>query len=134
MPFRHTTSRTIDAPAETLWRILTDTTLWPRWGTSIEEVRCTERIIGAGSMGTVKIAHLPLHLPFEVTVFDEDRLFWKWEVAGVEATSHQVKRPAGNPPQVIFGVPNLLYAPYLGICKLALTNIEAMAKELRAAS
>lgn len=123
------TALTIDAPPERLWSILTDTLLWPRWGTSIEKVRCPDRFIGKGSKGTVKIAHLPLHLPFEVTAFDAQRMFWSWEVSGFEATSHQIKRTPGARPCVVIGVPGALQAPYLAICKIALRNIARMVRE-----
>lgn len=125
----HTTSLAMDAPPEKLWRILTDTSLWPLWGTSIEEVRCTDAQIRQGSKGTIKIAHLPLHLPFEVTTFDEEAMFWSWRVSRVEATSHKIERPPDAPPRVVFGVPSALYLPYLAICKLALKNIEEMATQ-----
>ena len=123
----HTTSLAINAPVETLWGLLTDTSRWPEWGPSMDEVRCSDTVIRRGSRGTIKLTNLPIHLPFEVTVCDPERLFWSWRVLGLEATSHQIKRPPHGPPEVIFGVPSPLLVPYLGVCRLALHRIASLA-------
>jgi uncharacterized protein YndB with AHSA1/START domain len=58
-------SRIINASAEALWDLLTDTTRWVDWGPSIQQVQSEERYIRAGSVGRVKTA-LGFWAPFVI--------------------------------------------------------------------
>lgn len=117
--------QTIDAPAEALWHLLTDTEQWPLWGPSIRRVEADERMIELGSKGRV-ITVVGLALPFEITEFEEGSS-WTWQVAGLPATAHDVAPRGDRACRVGFGVP-IPVAPYLATCKLALRRLEKIAE------
>jgi len=68
-------------------------------------------------------------LPFEITEFD-DGAHWGWKVAGVGATDHTVEPLGADRCAVSFGVPWPL-APYLVVCRVALTRLAALAESER---
>lgn len=121
------TSRTLPAPDFEAWRLLTDVRLWPLWGPSVREAR----IEGGGYLlepscrGTVLTA-VGVRLPFEVTEFEPGR-HWAWSVAGVPATAHSVDRLSDEACEVAFGVP-WAAAPYLLICRMALSHLGAIVR------
>ena len=119
-------SRIIEAPAETVWRIFTDTTLWPAWGPSVVAVDAPERHIARGMRGTVKTSLGP-SVPFEITRCDPPYR-WHWKVAGVEATGHHIEAIGPSRCRASFTLPALA-APYALICKRALEKIDALAIE-----
>lgn len=121
-------SRSIAAPPDVVWRLLTDLEAWPQWGPSVAGASIDTRSndtgeLRLGTRGTVRTA-VGVALPFEVTAFDDGRR-WAWKVAGVTATDHRVEAtPDGC--TVTFGVP--WWAPgYLAVCAIALRRIERLA-------
>jgi hypothetical protein len=128
-------TRPIDAPAETVWRVLTDTARWPEWGPSIVAVECPDRFIRAGSRGHIRtvgpgtlLPGLPgggLRVPFRVTTCTNYR--WTWRVAGVPATGHRVES-VGENCRAAFEIP-LPAAAYAPVCRRALADIERTARD-----
>lgn len=118
---RPSVSRRIDAPAATVWRILTDLDQWPLWGPSVRhaELAGGARELGRGVRGTVWTA-IGIPMPFEITEFDPGRR-WNWSVAGVPATGHEVI-PVGDCCIARFEVPRWA-VPYLTVCSIALSRI-----------
>ena len=119
-------SRVVDAMADEVWDVLTDTTQWPAWGPSVAAVDCSSRYIGPGTTGRVRLTAVGLWLPFEVDSYVDttDTKRWTWEVAGVPATGHQVD-PLDGQCRVRFEVP-LVAAGYVPICRRALDRIAAL--------
>jgi hypothetical protein len=109
----------IDAPAERLWDLLTDTRRWPEWGPMVSGVVCDDRRIRTGTTGTVETA-VGVDLPFEVTSCVGFR--WTWAVAGIDATGHRVE-PLNGRCRVVFEVP-LPAAGYAPVCAVALGNLK----------
>ena len=113
----------MDAP--TVWRVLTDTHQWPRWGPSVRAVDCPGRFIGPGSSGRVQTA-LGVWLPFQITGFEEDAA-WNWVVAGIPATGHRVEAIDPQTCRITFTVP--AWAPfYLPVCAAAIRRIGQLAR------
>jgi hypothetical protein len=127
-------TREIDAPPETLWELLVDTTQWPAWGPSVRDVDCQDRRIRSGSTGRVQIPG-GLWLPFEIRAFSPlsadpragDSGRWTWRVARVPATGHRVDIRDGQ-PAVVFELP-LAAAGYAPVCRRALARIEELARQ-----
>jgi len=119
-------ARTVDAPADRVWTLLTDTDRWPDWGPSVRAVASEDRVVRAGTTGRVATALGP-SLPFVVTTCTDRR--WTWRVAGVRATGHRVEPPADGDPdrcRAVFEVP--LWAPiYVPVCVLALRRLARLA-------
>lgn len=113
--------RTIDAPAEAVWELLTDTSRWPEWGPSITRVDCATRFIGAGSRGRVRTI-TGLWVPFQITHW-VDRTYWSWKVLGLPATGHGVEPRPQDRCSLTFTVPAPA-APYLLVCRIAIDRIE----------
>ena len=119
-----TTAR-ICADSATVWRLLTDTRQWPRWGPSVRAVDCPDRFVGPGSRGRVQTA-LGLWLPFQITDFEEDAA-WSWVVAGIPATGHRVQAIDPDSCRLTFTVPS--WAPfYLPVCAAAIRRIGRLAQ------
>ncbi|WP_276301756.1 SRPBCC family protein [Halorussus lipolyticus] len=110
------------ASAGLLWNLLTDTTRWPEWGPSVEEVRCPDRRIRAGTTGEVETT-FGVGLLFRITTCEDRR--WTWKVAGITATGHRVEEVADGGCRVVFEVP-LLAAGYSPVCAVALRNLKEM--------
>jgi hypothetical protein len=117
-------SREIEAPAETVWTLLTDTRWWPVWGPSVGavEVDGDDRTIREGSTGRVRVAGT--WVPFRIDRCRDHR--WTWRVAGVPATGHRVA-PLDGRSRAAFEVP-LLAAPYAAVCARALGTIARLAE------
>jgi hypothetical protein len=121
----HAEHRDIDAPASVAWRLLVDTSEWPRWGPSVRAVEAPSRVIGPGMRGRVQTA-TGLWLPFEITHWEPERA-WTWRVAGVPATGHRVESLGPQRCRVSFLIPR--WAPfYRPVCRSALRRIAALAK------
>lgn len=116
--------RDIDAPADVVWELFTDTAAWPLWGPTVRAVRAPARHIAAGMRGRV-ITPLGVALPFEITAFSEGRS-WRWRVAGVFATGHRVVPLSADRCRAVFEVPSYA-APYALVCRRALRRIARLA-------
>lgn len=114
----------IDAPAKSLWDLLTDPESWSTWGPSVRGAQLDGGQLELGSTGTVSTA-VGVQVPFEITEF-EDGALWGWTVAGLPATSHTVEDLGVDRCRVGFGVP-WVAAPYLAVCEVALRRLETMA-------
>lgn len=119
-------SRIINASAETLWDLLTDTTRWTEWGPSIKQVQSKERYIRAGSVGRVKTA-LGFWAPFAITEW-ENRRYWSWRVFSIRATGHRVEAIKANCCELIFEVP-FWAMPYAFICNMATKRMARLAEK-----
>ena len=120
-------SRTIEAPAEEVWRVLIDTRLWPEWGPSVREVDSPERYIAAGVKGRIKTL-FGIWLPFEITLF-EPPTCWHWNVAGLPATGHRVVSHGRTGCELIFEVPYGA-VPYAAVCRRAASRIARLAGDI----
>jgi hypothetical protein len=140
-------TREIEAPVDAAWDVITDLDLWPDWGPS---VRAAELDHGADTLALGVTGHvttaLGVRLPFRVTSWHDgsttpagssgdtsDRdgtRSWSWRVAGVGATDHTVEALGADRCRVGFGVP-LAAAPYLAVCRVALTRIDRLAVRRR---
>jgi hypothetical protein len=109
----------INAPIETVWKILTDTQLWPVWGPSLTAVDCPQRYIFAGAEGWVKTSIGPW-LPFVISRCQEPR-YWDWSVAGIPATGHRLNALGQGRCELIFEMPLVVF-PYAIICRGAAKN------------
>lgn len=118
--------RAIEAPPGAVWNLLTNLESWPQWGPSVRKVDLGGERLHLGAKGTITTV-MGFRLPFEITEFD-DGAHWAWKVAGVAATDHTVDPLGDNRCRVGFGVP-VLAAPYLAVCRVALTRLESMASE-----
>ncbi|MDG2027653.1 MAG: SRPBCC family protein [Acidimicrobiales bacterium] len=121
--------RDIDAPAETVWELLTNPNKWPVWGPTVSGANLKAQSLSAGATGTVTTV-LGRGLGFEVTAFEEGSR-WAWKVAGIPATDHVVEHVGPDRCRVGFGVP-WPAAPYLAVCRVALRRIDELASLERA--
>ncbi|MCV7253115.1 SRPBCC family protein [Mycobacterium hackensackense] len=118
-----TRSRDVDAPADTVWRILTDLDAWPHWGLTVARAELDGTAIQLGASGRLWTP-VGIPLPFLISSFDPGRM-WAWDVAGVPATRHGVE-PRGAGCRVWMSAPR--WAPgYLPVLELAVRRIRRMA-------
>jgi len=115
-------ARAVDAPADRVWNLFTDTARWPEWGTSVGAVESDDRRIREGTTGRVRV--LGTWVPFRIETCRDRR--WTWRVAGVPATGHRVESLDGR-SLAAFEVP-LLAAPYVVVCERALRAIARLAE------
>jgi hypothetical protein len=116
----------IQASAEKVWKIITDTDTWPIWGPSVRKVRCRDRYIQASSTGYIQ-TFFGVWLPFEITKFVES-IEWQWRVAHINATGHRVIDLSQNLSRLTFEV-SLIGAPYLVVCAIAARRIKNLAEK-----
>ncbi len=116
-------SKNLEAPAATVWRLITDTHAWPRWGPTVTAVDSPQRYIRAGSTGRVRTP-VGIWLPFVVEQFEPEH-YWDWRVGGVAATGHRVKSRGPHRCELSFSVP-IWAGPYGIICRAALKRIEEL--------
>jgi hypothetical protein len=117
-------ARDIEAPADIVWDLITDTKKWMLWGPSISSVICPDAIIRLGSKGTIRTP-LGLRLDFEVTEYIQGRC-WYWHVSGIRATGHRVEALGPESCRLAFTVP-VWAAPYWVVCWIALQRIQRLA-------
>lgn len=117
-------SRDVGAPADTVWRLLTDLEAWPRWGLTVSRAELDGTAFLLGATGRVWTP-VGIPLPFVISEFDPGRT-WGWDVGGVPATRHGVL-PADGGCRVWMSAP--VWAPaYLPVLELAVWRIEKMAQ------
>lgn len=116
--------RTVDAPAEAVWDVLTDTERWPEWGPSVSAVTASERVIQRGTTGRVETP-VGVSVPFEITRCEP--YVWEWEVARIPATGHRVDTRPGDRCRVTFDLPPLA-AGYVPVCRRALDRVASLAE------
>lgn len=118
--------RTVSAPAEAVWDVLTDVTRWEEWGPPVTDVDYPERTIAEGTTGRVRAFGLRW-IPFRIeTVAD---FAWTWSVRGrtPPADGHRVVDLGGGRSRAVLELP--LWAPwYLPLCALALWNVGSIAE------
>lgn len=114
----------VDAPAATVWDLLTNLDAWPQWGPSVRRAEVDGGMLAAGAHGRVHTT-VGLSLAFEVTTF-EPGTRWSWKVGGVNATDHRVDPLGPHRCRVGFAVA-WPAVPYLAICRVALGRIEHLA-------
>lgn len=140
--YRIESSRTIDAPREVLWNLLTDTTRWSDWGPTIEAVDCRDRYIQRGVRGRVQVIDGigGVWIPFRITAYSDYR--WSWTVgppsAGafdlaphVPATGHRIEDDPDTETEtdscrVVLEVPPLA-AGYAVVCERTLIKLDRIA-------
>ncbi len=124
-------SRTIAAPRDTTWALLTDTDQWSRWAPSITgaDLDGVGSVLTAGATGHVRLPG-GVSLPFRVTRFEPGGC-WEWTVARVPATGHEVRGPDGGPVEVAITVP-WWAAPYALVCRIALHRLARVAEGIDA--
>jgi uncharacterized protein YndB with AHSA1/START domain len=138
--------RSIDAPREVLWDLLTDTTRWPDWGPTIEAVDCRDRYIQPGTRGRVRVVDGigGVWIPFRITSCSDYR--WSWTVGPpsfgafdlaphVPATAHRIEgdqeKENGNEEcsdgcRAVLEIPPLA-AGYAVVCERALVKLDRIA-------
>jgi len=111
------------ANASDVWRIITDTSLWPEWGPSVLDVQCSDRFILSGSKGAVKTV-MGLSLAFTITSLKKERE-WRWAVGGIDATGHRIIPINDDCCMLFFDMPiwTILYSI---ICLVALDRIRKL--------
>lgn len=120
-----TVDRKLDAPADTVWHILTDLDAWPQWGLSVSRAQLNGAAFELGATGTVWTP-IGVPLPFVISELDQGRT-WGWTVAGVPATRHRVE-PLEDGSRIWMSAP--VWAPaYLPVLALALRRIDEMAMQ-----
>ena len=118
--------RDIDAPAETVWSILTDTTLWPEWAPNVAGVESSSRHLEGGTTGRIRFRGVAVPVPFEIREVDEVAHRWTWEIAHTMSSGHRVEaRPSGS--RVGFELP-LAAAGYAPLVCRACGNIADLAE------
>ncbi len=120
-------SHIIDAPSHDVWRIMTDTRLWPRWGPSVREIECTDTHLKAGSTGRLQL-FWPLWVKFVITEFEEGK-YWSWHILGLRATGHRVEPISATRCRAVFTIP-IFAAPYVVVCELALKRIRELTESI----
>nr|WP_303645216.1 SRPBCC family protein [Salinirubrum litoreum] len=129
--------REIDAPAETVWSLFTDTDYWADWGPTISAVEldtlggdtadseaADSTRIGQGTTGRVRVAGV--WVPFSITTCTDCR--WTWSVARIPATGHRVESLGPTRCRAVFEL-SPLAAGYAPVCRTALRRLDRLARE-----
>ena len=95
----------IDAPTDTVWRILSDLEGWPNWTPTVKEVRrLNGPSFGVGSILRIRQPKLKT-LDWHVSEFQEGRLFtWKARSPGISVVARHVIRSKGRGSIVVLAV------------------------------
>jgi hypothetical protein len=117
-------TKTINAPLEKVWDLLSDTRQWPAWGPSVRLVDSPQRYISTGLQGRLKTT-IGLWVRFEITNY-EAPVYWDWKVSGFKATGHRLKKLSESRCELIFELP-LAAFPYALICRQAANRIARIA-------
>ena len=125
---RLTIGKTYAISSDVVWRLITDTRLWPRWGPSVRAVDCKDTVIRPASTGRI-LSALGLWISFVVDDF-EPGVYWNWRIAGVPATGHRVEPLGPGRCRLSFDTPAWAVA-YLPVCYLALIRIQRLVKQMQ---
>ncbi|WP_394707175.1 hypothetical protein [uncultured Desulfobacter sp.] len=117
----------MEANSSDLWRIITDTSLWPEWGPSVLDVKCSDRFILYGSKGFVKTV-MGFYLAFTITSLKKERA-WTWAVGGIDATGHRIIPINDECCKLFFDMP-IWAGPYSIICLVALIRIKKLVNSI----
>ncbi len=117
-------SRSIEAPAALLWKLMARTRYWTEWGPTVTAVEGPETI-GAGAVGRVRTP-IGLWLDFEITDFEEGH-HWAWRVARLSATTHRI-RPDGKGGSIVTFSAPWWAAPYASVLWLGLRRLDELAR------
>lgn len=115
----------IRAPADRVWRLLTEFRSWPGWGPSVRDVESDAEAVAPGVTGRVHTA-LGVWLPFAIDDFEEGR-YWDWSVAGLRATGHRVSPLSAHRTRVVFTV-SRRYLPYVPVLAWGLRRLKRIAE------
>ncbi|WP_300464085.1 hypothetical protein [Desulfobacula sp.] len=116
------------APSSFVWRIITDTSLWPQWGPSVVDVNCINRFILYGSKGSVKTV-MGFSLALTITSLKKERE-WTWSVGGINATGHRIIPINEDCCMLFFDMP-IWAIPYSIICLIALNRIKKLVTSIK---
>lgn len=122
-PGRFSVGMIMEASSSDVWRIITDTSLWPEWGPSVLDVKCSDRFILYGSKGSVKTV-MGFSLAFTITSLKKERE-WTWSVGGIDATGHRIIPINDDCCTLFFDMP-IWAIPYSIICLVALNRIKKL--------
>jgi uncharacterized protein YndB with AHSA1/START domain len=118
-------ARVVDVEPARAWRLLRDAARWPEWSPSLRGATATDRYVVAGTRGRLRLAGVPVAVPFRVDAVADRR--WTWRVAGVPATGHAVTATGDGRARVAVEVPPLA-AAYVPACLLALRRFARLAE------
>ena len=118
--------RDVDAPAETVWAILTDTTRWAEWAPVVTAVESSTRRIEPGTTGRMRFQGVAVPVPFEVREVDEASYRWTLEFAHLFSSGHRVEA-RGDGSRVGFELPPVA-AGYAPVVSRACANIADLAE------
>lgn len=122
------TSIEVEAPAETVWGLISDFARWPEWGPTVSGVESESTSVGPGITGSV-VTPPGIRLPFLITEFVAGER-WSWDVAGVEATGHVVIPAGEHRCRVEFSVP-VVFFPYVAVLRMGLRRLKQLAETIR---
>ena len=126
-PGRFSVGMIMEAGPIDVWRIITDTSLWPEWGPSVLDVKCNDRFILYGSKGSVRTV-VGFSLSFTITSLKKERE-WRWAVGGVNATGHRIIPINADCCMLFFDMP-IWAIPYSIICLVALNRIRKLVNSI----
>lgn len=125
---RLTIGKTYAISSDVIWRLITDTRLWPRWGPSVRTVDCRDTVIRPASTGRILTA-LGFWISFAVDDF-KPGVYWDWRIAGIPATGHRVEPLGPASCRLSFDTPAWAVV-YLPVCYLALIRIQRLVKQMQ---
>ena len=86
----------IEAPAATVWAVISDVERWPTWTDSIDDVRITADALALDSTATVKQPGMP-KLTWTVTAWEPGRSFtWETRGVGIRTVGVHTVEPTGD--------------------------------------
>ncbi len=120
-------ARTISAPVDLVWDLLTETRYWNLWSPMMRIVDGPSRI-GVGSTGRVRTL-LGFWIPFEITHYlAQDH--WEWNLSGIRGTTHRVQAGREGGTTVTFTAP-IWAAPYGLVMWIELRRLDRLARQRR---
>lgn len=124
---RITVRRRVEAPADVVWEVLTDTERWPDWGPPVTDVDYPDGEIVPDTTGDVEALGV-LDVPFRIEDVDDE--VWTWTAWGrtPPADGHRVEPIGDDACRVTLELP--LWAPwYVPLCVVALRNVAGLVED-----